>query len=127
MGGSLVRNGSISVRLSRKATERISHARKRLPPDRKARTFDGVVREFDKDRQTFILRSGTGDNICTVSFSDAQYEDVWVAFENDAYVTVVTYEESGQPIVELVSMVPKSGADVPHDEEPDDSVQSDER
>lgn len=119
VSGVLAGNVALPIRLSRRSTERISQARKRLPPDRRARTFDGVVREFDKDRLTFILRNAVGENLCTVSFSEAQYEDALLAFDSEMPVTIVAYESSAQQPAELISLTPKAGLDGSEEGEPD--------
>jgi hypothetical protein len=90
--------------LTRTSSDRIGNARKRLSVDRHARTHEGFVREFDKDKFTFILRSTVGDTIQTVGFSADQYGDAWLAFDTERPVTVVVEELPGTSVADLVSI-----------------------
>jgi hypothetical protein len=80
---------------------------------RNSRTYEGLVREFDKDKLTFILRKANGDTVRTVSFSDEQYEDVWLAFDAERPVTIVADEFPGTQVSELISIT-FSAPDDPH-------------
>jgi len=93
---------SRAVRLTRASTSRISEARKRLAPDSRTRTLQGLVREFDKDRLTFILRDGKGETIRNVSFAEQHYEDALLAFESEGIVTIVVLDT--QPSAELITI-----------------------
>jgi hypothetical protein len=104
MSGKLVGEPQFMVSLTRDASERIGNARKHLSLTRRARAHEGLVREFDKDRLTFILRSGTGANIRTVSFTEDQYGDVWLAFDADRPVTIVADDQPGTQLADLVSI-----------------------
>jgi len=92
------------VRLTRAATRRISEARRHVNLDVRSHTEIGYIREFDKDRLTFILRTATGETVRAVELSEDQYEDALVAFETDRMVTIVTAETIGEPYAELVSI-----------------------
>ena len=91
------------VRLTRATSDRIAAARKRLTPDKRSRTHEGFVREFDKDKLTFILRDARHRTICEVSCAQEQYDDVYLAFDADKLVNIVVYEMATPP-VELVSI-----------------------
>jgi hypothetical protein len=104
ISGALAGGGRVPYRLTREASERIGHARKLFTPDRRSRTERGYVREFDKDRLTFILRNAAGESILSVSFSEAQYDDALLAFDSEQPVTVVADEAPGSNLAELVSI-----------------------
>jgi hypothetical protein len=100
-----------TVRLTRKTTRRISEARKVLSPDVQPHTDTGYVREFDKDRLTFILRNARGETLRSVEFFEEQYDDALVAFETDRPVTIVTIEIAGAANAELISITFGSSGD----------------
>jgi len=64
--------------------------------------LQGLVREFDKDRLTFILRDGKGETIRNVSFAEQHYEDALLAFESEGIVTIVVLDT--QPSAELITI-----------------------
>ncbi|MSO99618.1 MAG: hypothetical protein EXR07_01000 [Acetobacteraceae bacterium] len=104
VSGVLAGNPRPHVRLSRETSERISQAKRRLPADVSVRTFEGLVREFDKDRLSFILRSADGANLGNVAFTEGQHDDALFAFETDRSVTIVVTEPLGGRISELLSL-----------------------
>ena len=63
--------------------------------DRHVRTYEGFIREFDKDRLTFILRTATGETLRAVSFSEDQYEDALLAFDTERAVTIIVEDLQG--------------------------------
>jgi hypothetical protein len=93
-----------TVLLTRKATRRITEARRLLNPDVQSHTDTGYIREFDKDKMTFILRNAKGENLRFVECTEELYEDALVAFETDRAVTIVTTETAGAANAELISM-----------------------
>jgi hypothetical protein len=113
VSGALVGRFRTTVSLTRSSSERIGNARKRLSLDRRARTFEGFVREFDKDKLTFILRTAAGETVRTVSFIEEQYGDVWLAFDTERPVTIVVEELPGIQVVDLVSITFMAGDDQP--------------
>ena len=73
VSGALAGRPRDAFSLTRTSSDRIGNARKRLSVERHARTHEGFVREFDKDKLTFILRTAAGDTIQTVGFTEDQY------------------------------------------------------
>ena len=104
VSGSLAGTKNRPVLLTRNTTRRISEARRSFNSDVQSHTDTGYIREFDKDRLTFILRSSVGDNLRVVQLSEEHYEDALVAFETDRMVTIVTEQTPGEPLAELVSL-----------------------
>jgi hypothetical protein len=98
--------------LTRKTSERIATARKRLRPARISKASPGFVREFDKDKFKFILRDSQGSDIWPVIFAQDQYDDVYLAFETNKLVDVVAYDGGSQPY-ELASLTFSSGDERP--------------
>jgi hypothetical protein len=92
------------VRLTRNTTRRIVEARKLLNPDVLLHTDIGYVREFDKDKLTFLLRNAKAEDIRSVEFAEEQYDHVWVAFDTDRIVTIVSTETADAAHAELVSI-----------------------
>lgn len=90
--------------LTRDAARRIVEARRVLVVDQPSLTLEGCVREFDKDRLTFILRDQSGANLRTVSFSERQYDDVWIAFESDRKVVIVVDKLPDGQTVDLATL-----------------------
>ena len=89
------------IHLTRDIAQRIVAAKRKIAPSRPPLTLRGRVRELDKDRYTFILRSSTEPER-QVSFDDAFYEEVSAAFgSDDAYSILVNETRS---IADLVSI-----------------------
>ena len=95
VSGDLAGHPQTVFRLTRISSDRINHARKRLSIDRHVRTYEGFIREFDKDRLTFILRTATGETLRAVSFSEDQYEDALLAFDTERAVTIIVEDLQG--------------------------------
>ena len=95
VSGDLVGHPRTIFQLTRISSDRINHARKRLAVARHVRTHEGFIREFDKDKLTFILRTATGETLRTVSFSEEQYEDALLAFDTERFVTIIVEELPG--------------------------------
>jgi hypothetical protein len=142
VSGRLASQSQKVICLTRAASERIGNARKFLVPTITAastdsavggtgvptitaastdsavggtRTYTGLVRGFDKDELTFILRDLEGKTIRAISFSRNQYDDALVAFNSESPVTVV-FETPASAIAELVSITsiaPPEGGDPP--------------
>ncbi len=89
ISGALAMAEGGATRLTRGAAERIRAARKTLASARTRLTLAGQVREFDKDKLTFILRDDQGATLGTVSFSEPHYDDVWIAFDTERRVVIV--------------------------------------
>jgi hypothetical protein len=104
VSGTLVGGSQSPFSLTRASGERIGAARKRLSVERRSRTYEGFVREFDKDKLTFILRNATGETLRVVGFSEEQYEDAWLAFDAEHLVTIVADELPGTNMSDLISM-----------------------
>ncbi|MGC8474743.1 MAG: DUF6575 domain-containing protein [Acetobacteraceae bacterium] len=104
IGGVLVASGGAPTRLSRTAAERIRAARKLLASARTSRTLEGQVREFDKDKLTFILRDATGGTLGSVSFSEQHYDDVWTAFDTERKVVIIADPLPSGQMLDLVSI-----------------------
>ncbi|NEH46888.1 hypothetical protein GR215_34390 [Rhizobium leguminosarum] len=100
------------VRLTRVASERVAVARKSFVPDERTRAYEGIIRELDKDKRRFILRDNKATDLCTVSFTEEQFDDVSLAFESDRLVSIVIYE-TVQPH-ELISVTLR-GSDMKED------------
>jgi hypothetical protein len=111
VSGALAGGPSVAFPLTRASSDRIGNARRRLSVERNARTHEGFVREFDKDRLTFILRTAAGETIRSVSFSEDRYGDAWLAFDTERPVTIVVEELPGTPVADLVSITFMAGAD----------------
>ncbi len=111
VSGALAGSTYRTVRLTRQTTRRISEARRVLSPDVQSYTDTGYIREFDKDRLTFILRNAKGETLRLVEFSEEQYDDALVAFETDRSVTIVTTQSAGAANFELVSITFGSSTD----------------
>lgn len=107
LSGALVGTTGRKIKLTRKASERVGAARKRLKPDPGRRTFEGVPREFDKDKSSFILRDENQDDICFVSVPAELYEEAYYAFEEDLTVDIVVDETMPGRSGDLVSITPK--------------------
>lgn len=88
--------------LTRIATERVSEVRPLFEIFAPSQTEQGYVREFDKDRLTFMLRSSSGETIRHVHFDESQYQDAYLAFTTGRLVTIVT--EGGDTLAELSSL-----------------------
>jgi hypothetical protein len=69
--------------------------------DVQSHTDRGFIREFDKDKLTFVVRNGKGETLRSVEFSEEQYDDALVAFDTDRAVTIVTTETAGAPNADL--------------------------
>ncbi len=91
-------------RLTRAAARRIAEARRLLVTDQPSVTLEGFVREFDKDRLSFILRDKFGATLRTVSFTEAQYDDVWIAFESERRVAIVADTLPDGQVVDLAAI-----------------------
>lgn len=104
ISGTLVAPKGGTRRLTRDAARRIAEARRGLVADQPSLTLEGLVREFDKDRLTFILRDQSGASLRTVSFSERQYDDVWIAFESDRRVVIVADKLPDGQIVDLATL-----------------------
>ncbi len=111
MSGALAGRPRDAFSLTRTSSDRIGNARKRLSVERHARTHEGFVREFDKDKLTFILRTAAGDTIQTVGFTEDQYGDAWLAFDTERPVTIVVEELPGTSVADLVSITFMAGDD----------------
>ncbi len=107
--------------LTRDAARRIVEARRVLVADQPSLTLEGCVREFDKDRLTFILRDPNGANLRTVSFSERQYDDVWIAFESDRRVVIVADKMPDGQMVDLAALT-FADPDPPSPEPPDSAA-----
>ena len=99
--------GSIPRVLTREAAAKVRKAARRVPESRLLRRV-GLVRECDKDRLTFILRSdGEVDMPC--SFDLLFYDDVLSAFETDEPVQVVARQRGASSApAEIVAFEPSS-------------------
>lgn len=104
VGGALVASGGGPTRLTQAAAERIRAARKLLASARTSRTLEGQVREFDKDKLTFILRDAAGGTLGSVSFSEQHYDDVWTAFDTDRKVVIIADPFPSGQTLDLVSI-----------------------
>lgn len=83
------------VTLTREASARIGFARKQLATSNPSEvTYDGLVREFDKDQLTFWLRDQNGADILHVTVTPDQYDDALLAFETERPVTIFAYRAS---------------------------------
>jgi hypothetical protein len=120
VSGVLAGRSRVTYPLTRSSSDRISNERKRLPVERPKRIIQGFVREFDKDKLTFILRTVRGDTIRSVSFSEEQYGDVSLAFDAERPVTIVIEELPDAQVGDLVSITLMAGVDQQH-ESPDDA------
>ncbi|WP_139826442.1 hypothetical protein [Derxia lacustris] len=83
--------GRESITLTRDDRSAVTSAIRACKADNKLlRDWTGRVREFDKDNLTFILRNADPDSeglVC--SFGEEHYDDVYDAFESDAWIQVV--------------------------------------
>lgn len=95
VSGRLAKSAHKVVSLSRLASERVGFARKKLAASNPSEvTYEGLVREFDKDQLTFWLRKPDGSNILHVTFTSDQYDDALLAFDTERVVTVFAYRAS---------------------------------
>jgi hypothetical protein len=124
VSGALAGHPRVTYPLTRSSSDRIGNERKRLPIDRRKRTREGFVREFDKDRLTFILRTARGDTIRSVSFSEEQYGDVWLAFDAERPVTIVMEELPDTQVADLVSITLMASDEQQHEGHEDASTGS---
>lgn len=86
-----------TITLSRTASERVGYARKKLAAHNPSEvTYEGVVREFDKDLLTFWLRQPDGTDILHVTFTPDQYNDALLAFDTEKLVTVFAYRTASK-------------------------------
>jgi hypothetical protein len=109
IGGALSGSARKPVILTRETTEKISYARKHLANDRRKKIYQGVAREFDKDKMAFALRRANGATIRTVRFSEEQYDEAYEAFESNAPITVFAFEYPDSQAVDLISIAYMSG------------------
>ena len=92
------------VVLDRSISQKISAARLRVRLPNPNVILNGLVREFDKDKFSFILRDEFGNNLRQVFFSEDAYDDALLAFNSDVEVTVILADGSSSS--ELVSIGP---------------------
>jgi hypothetical protein len=89
------------IQLTREVAQRVVAAKRRITPPRPPLTLQGRVRELDKDRYTFILRSSTQPER-QVAFDDVFFEEVSAAFGSDDAYSILVNEDRG--IADLVSI-----------------------
>lgn len=89
------------IPLTREAAQRIGSARRKMVSPRPPSTLYGRVRELDKDRYTFILRSSTQPER-QVAFDDVFFEEVSSAFDSDDTYSILVNED--RAIADLVSI-----------------------
>lgn len=120
IGGLLTKRRKQTFTLTRVASERVSYARKKLAASNPSEvTFEGLVREFDKDQLTFWLRKTDGSNILHVSFTADQYDDALLAFDTERVVTVFAYRAvATKPDAELISIAFKGESNNTLDADP---------
>lgn len=115
VSGQLTKRARQVVTLSRAASERVGFARKKLSANNPSEaTYEGLVREFDKDHLTFWLRRPDGSNILHVIFTADQYDDALLAFDSERVVTILAYRPTEtRPEAELVSIAFKGDSQAP--------------
>ena len=104
ISGMLAGSPIAAHRLTRATAERIRKARERITADRVSVILEGYVREFDKDKLTFILRDHAGETLRNVGLSEEQFEDVLRAFDTDRRVAVVVEGVPDAPLTDLISL-----------------------
>lgn len=104
VSGALARSAGPTVLLTRVASEKVRQARKDLRNVGEV-TYEGVVREFDKDKLTFWLRSPIGLDVVRVSFTEDKYNDALLAFDTGRLVTIfANRSDSASSAAELISI-----------------------
>jgi hypothetical protein len=88
--------------LNREVATRVKKAHDRLSSEHTAVKFEGGIREFDKDKQTFILRNA--ENAWRCAISEELYDDAWEAFTEDARVTVLGRESKFRGVINVLSI-----------------------
>ncbi|MBD0328411.1 MAG: hypothetical protein ICV68_18500 [Pyrinomonadaceae bacterium] len=107
VGGRLVDIPGRPYVLTRESSERVHRALRRLNADVVSVKHTGLIREFDKDKLTFILRDPLGKDIARCSFTDPLYDDAFAAFDSDEIVTVLGHESLSRGVVDVLSIGPE--------------------
>jgi len=112
VSGTLARRARQPIVLEREAAERVGYVRRKMNAASPMEvTFEGLVREFDKDALTFWLRNSDGTNLAHVSFTEDQYDDALLAFDSERVVTVFAYRpDAAKMSIELISIAFKGEA-----------------
>lgn len=91
--------------LTRAATDKVRRRLETVRRDVRPVSQAGVIREFDKDKMTFTLRTPDGEHLSRCTFGEPLYDDALAAFDADEMVIVAGYESSSRGIVDVVSIV----------------------
>jgi hypothetical protein len=91
--------------LTRASSDRVRRALRSIKADVRPVKEQGFVREFDKDKLTFILRDEEGGDIGKCSFPESLYDDALAAFDGEELVTVLGHESAARDIIDVLSIV----------------------
>jgi hypothetical protein len=110
LSGTLVRQSRPYV-LTRKNSLRVREALTRIAPTRVAVKIRGMVREFDKDESSFILRNVSDglERHCSVEGEAADM--ALSAFQSDVPVEVVGYEVPGTSDIDVLTVAVVSSSE----------------
>ena len=104
VSGVLISKAGRKHTLTRKHTEKVDSARFFDKDVTRILVENGLIREFDKDQLSFILRDRDGKNIRSVNFSDELFDDVYEYFDRDVPVTIVTRQTADIQTTDLISV-----------------------
>jgi hypothetical protein len=105
LGGRLAGTMARPRVLTRASSDRVRRALRSIKTDVYPVKEQGLVREFDKDKLTFILRDESGGDIGKCSFPESLYDDALAAFDGEELVTVLGHESAARGIIDVLSIV----------------------
>jgi hypothetical protein len=105
LGGRLAGPMARTRVLTRASSDRVRRALRSIKADVRPVKEQGFVREFDKDKLTFILRDEAGGDIGKCSFPESLYDDALAAFDGEALVTVLGHESAARDTIDVLSIV----------------------
>lgn len=103
VGGKLTGSADTKI-LTRISTDRVRGKLKEVKSDIQSVRQMGYIREFDKDKFTFILRDVAGKEIYKCSFDDQLYDDALTVFEGESEVEILGHESKSRKTVDVISL-----------------------
>lgn len=102
LGGRLV--GPAPVRMSREHGAKARRILRRTRPVVQPIQIQGVIRELDKDKMTFTVRSRDLSGAWQCRFSSVHRDDVFNAFAEDTLVAVSGHRRAGNAAIEVLAI-----------------------
>jgi hypothetical protein len=91
--------------LTRASSDRVRRELRSIRADVRPVKEPGFVREFDKDKLTFILRNEAGGDIGKCSFPESLYDDALAAFDGEELVTVLGHKSAARDAIDILSIL----------------------